>query len=69
VSCLISPSVTDGRRGRILYFSNVLLRDSSDPATPGFLKSSAFGHAVTTAGGVFGSGGPRAFQLAARVTF
>ena len=50
-------------------FSNVLIRDSSDPSSPDFLKSSAFGHAVSTAGGVFGSGGPRAFQLAARVTF
>ena len=38
-------------------------------SSPGYLKSSAFGKPVTTAGGVFGSGGPRAFQLAARVTF
>jgi len=50
-------------------FGNVLVRDSNDPATPGFLRSSSFGQPVTTAGGVFGSGGPRAFQFAARVTF
>lgn len=50
-------------------FSNVLVRDSNDPATAGFLRSSSFGRPVTTAGGVFGSGGPRAFQFAARVTF
>ena len=50
-------------------FSNVLVRDSAIPADPGYLRSSSFGRPVTTAGGVFGSGGPRAFQLAARVTF
>jgi hypothetical protein len=50
-------------------FSNVLVRDSNDAASPGFLRSSSFGRPVTTAGGVFGSGGPRAFQFAARVTF
>ena len=50
-------------------FSNVLVRDSQDPSHPGFLRSSGFGHPVTTAGGVFGAGGPRAMQLAARVTF
>jgi hypothetical protein len=50
-------------------YSNVLVRDSEDPANAGYLRSSRFGQPVTTAGGVFGSGGPRAMQLAARVTF
>ena len=50
-------------------FRNVLVPDSSDPSNPGFLRSSSFGEPVNTAGGVFGSGGPRAFQFAARVTF
>jgi len=50
-------------------FSNVLVRDSEDPASEGYLRSSAFGRPVTTAGGVFGSGGPRAMQLGARVSF
>ncbi|HWQ31463.1 MAG TPA: TonB-dependent receptor [Blastocatellia bacterium] len=50
-------------------FSNVLIRDSNNPAEAGFLKSSSFGRPVTTAGGVFGSGGPRAFQLATRFSF
>lgn len=50
-------------------FSNVLARDSNDPTDPGFLRSSSFGRPVTTAGGVFGSGGPRAFQVAAKFTF
>jgi len=50
-------------------FNNVLVRDSNDPTQAGFLRSSSFGQPVTTAGGVFGSGGPRAFQLGARFTF
>jgi len=50
-------------------FANVLVRDSDNPSSPGYLRSSSFGQPVTTAGGIFGSGGPRAMQLSARVTF
>ena len=50
-------------------FANVLTRDSEDPNQPGYLKSSRFGTPVTTAGGVFGSGGPRAMQLGVKVAF
>lgn len=50
-------------------FSNALVRDSSDPSNPGFLRSTQFGTPVGTAGGFFGSGGPFALQLGVRVTF
>ncbi len=50
-------------------FANALVRDSNDPSAPGYLLSSNFGHPVTTAGGVFGSGGARAFQFAVRLQF
>jgi hypothetical protein len=50
-------------------FANVLVRDSNVPSDPGYLRSSAFGMPVRTAGGVFGSGGPFALQLGARVSF
>jgi hypothetical protein len=45
-------------------FFNVLVPNSSNPAI-----SSAFGQPVTTAGGPFGSGGPRAFELAIKLMF
>ncbi len=50
-------------------FQNTLIRDSDNMASPGFLRSSQFGAPSQTAGGVFGTGGPRAFQFAARVHF
>jgi Carboxypeptidase regulatory-like domain len=50
-------------------YANVLVRDSDDPSAPGYLTSSSFGKPVTTAGGVFGSGGPRAVQLGVRLNF
>src|SRR6266545_1173140 len=50
-------------------FQNTLLRDSANSADPGFLRSLRFGSAIQTAGGVFGTGGPRAFQFAVRVNY
>jgi len=45
-------------------FANTLSPDNNNPTI-----SSSFGKPVSTAGGVFGSGGPRAFQVAAKFRF
>ena len=50
-------------------FTNALVRDSNTPADPAYLRSSAFGMPVSTAGGFFGTGGPFALQFGGRVSF
>jgi len=50
-------------------FANALARDSQNVSDPGFLKSSSFGRPLTTAGRLFTAGGPRSFQLVAKLTF
>ncbi|KAF0250578.1 MAG: hypothetical protein FD167_5 [bacterium] len=65
-------NITNTRGSSVPTFSgfrNVLNRDSQDPNDPGFLKSSSFGTPAQIAGGVFGSGGPRAFQFAVKLNF
>ncbi|MEW6734841.1 MAG: TonB-dependent receptor [Acidobacteriota bacterium] len=50
-------------------FLSALVRDSTNPNSPGFLRSSTFGAKRSVVGGVFGTGGPRSFQLAVRMNF
>ena len=50
-------------------FANALVRDANDPASPAYRRSSRFGTPVSTAGGVFGSGGPFALQFGGRIRF
>lgn len=50
--------------------TNILGRSNTNYSGFGnVLGSDSFGRPVTTAGGVFGSGGPRAFQIAGRFSF
>ncbi|MBK7992817.1 MAG: hypothetical protein IPK14_05200 [Blastocatellia bacterium] len=65
-------NVTNIRGSGINNFSgiqNVLARDSFAPRDPRFLQASTFGRNIANAGGIFGTGGPRAFQFAFRLSF
>jgi outer membrane receptor protein involved in Fe transport len=79
VDARISKVFTFGERFRlepiveifnIFNQTNILGRSNTNYSGFGnVLGSSSFGRPLTTAGGVFGSGGPRAFQLAGRFSF
>jgi Carboxypeptidase regulatory-like domain/TonB dependent receptor len=60
-----------GFQNTLVRDSNNLLTDPNNPASinPAYFVSSQFGSPIQTAGGVFGTGGPRAFQFAARFQF
>jgi hypothetical protein len=58
-----------GIAGELLPLVSENARFNDDPASAGYLRSSRFGTPVSTAAGVFGSGGPFALQLGARVSF
>jgi len=58
------PNILGASNSNYSGYFNVLVPDRANPGL-----SSAFGKPTSTAGGVFGSGGPRAFQLAAKLVF
>lgn len=57
-------NILGGANANYSGFFNVLVPDRNNPSL-----SSRFGAPVSSAGGVFGSGGPRAFQLGGKFTF